>query len=108
MTTMNSYIDIVIIITIYCVKLLFQLYSGNKPKSRNIVHTEEKQKEFIGIVCSMKTHTKLFTVLYPRQDTHEEHLLKALKLCRVNSIQPCYQPKNNIDYFIKNYYKFVV
>ena len=42
--------------------------------------------------------------------THGEHLWKAIKLCRVNSIQPCHQPKNNTDndYMIKNYNTFVV
>ena len=40
--------------------------------------------------------------------THASYLGKAFKLCRVNSIRPCYQPKNNTDYLLKNYYKFVV
>ena len=41
--------------------------------------------------------------------THEEHLCKAFKLCRgSSSLQPCYEPKNNSDYLIKKYYKFVV
>ena len=63
---------------------------------------------------SMKTMMVLLQGLFTLDQlnktkvTHEDHLLKALKLCRDNSIQPCYQPKNNTDYFIKNYYKFVV
>ena len=40
--------------------------------------------------------------------SHAAHLRKAFNLCRVNLTQPCYQPKNNTDYLLKNYYKFVV
>ena len=52
----------------------------------------------------------LFTLdqLSKTKVSHGAHLKKAFNLCRVNLTQPCYQPQNNTDYLLKNYYKFVV
>ena len=63
---------------------------------------------------SMKTMMVLLQGLFTLDQlnktivTHGEYLRKALKLCRDNNLEPCYESKNNVDYLIKNYYKFVV
>ena len=39
--------------------------------------------------------------------TYASYLLKAFKLCRVNSIRLCYQTKKNTDYLLKTMERFV-